>query len=119
MESGVYIACFYLADARTITVGKLGRFDFELGYYFYVGSAQQNLDKRLQRHGRRHKRHHWHIDYFSSNAKMLGAMVLDGDKKAECRTAAELKQRFEPAVAGFGASDCKCGGHLFYTKDMA
>ena len=36
-DSGVYIAVFFLAEARDISVGKLGRFRFRRGFYFCGG----------------------------------------------------------------------------------
>jgi len=99
-------------------VGRLGRFRFEAGFYLYVGSAQRNLEKRLERHARKKKPLRWHIDYLSSRAQMIGAVVAPGTKRQECELAAELGEMFEPAVPGFGASDCRCPGHLFYTPEL-
>jgi len=114
MDGGVYIAAFLLARGRWIRIGRLGRFEFPAGMYFYVGSAQRNLSARLARHGRRAKTLRWHIDYLSTNCRMLGAMVLPGGKRRECEIAAELAGRYARPVARFGASDCHCGGHLFF-----
>jgi len=113
MDGGVYIAVFLLARGRRIRVGSLGRFEFPAGVYFYVGSAQRNLSARLARHGRRTKTLRWHIDYLSTKCRMLGAIVLPGGRSRECEIAAELAARYARPVARFGASDCRCGGHLF------
>ena len=113
MDAGVYIAVFYLAEARLIRVGRLGRFRFAHGVYLYVGSAQRGLSARLRRHGRRGKPLRWHIDYLSTRAAMLGAILVPGTRDRECRLAAELAQRYGRFIDGFGASDCRCGGHLF------
>ena len=115
---GCYIAVFHLSPARWVRVGRLGRFRFEAGFYLYVGSAQRNLEKRLERHARKKKPLRWHIDYLSSRAQMIGAVVAPGTKRQECELAAELGEMFEPAVPGFGASDCRCPGHLFYTPGL-
>ncbi|MFQ6036690.1 MAG: DUF123 domain-containing protein [Sedimentisphaerales bacterium] len=32
--------------------------------------------------------------------------------------ARKLEGMFELAVPGFGASDCRCGGHLFYAPNL-
>ncbi|MHC4356132.1 MAG: GIY-YIG nuclease family protein [Planctomycetota bacterium] len=117
-DSGVYIAIFRLAEARDISVGKLGRFRFRQGIYFYAGSAQRNLAARLERHDRKAKPMRWHVDYFSVRAEMLGAITIAGPRERECEIAAELAAMFEPAAPGFGASDCRCGGHLFYTPQL-
>lgn len=118
-DSGVYIAVFYLPNREHIRVGKLGRFDFAKGVYFYVGSAQRGLSARIARHSRRDKPHRWHIDYLSCKAKMLGVVVLAGPRKRECRLAEELAGMFELVAPDFGSSDCRCGGHLFYSPDFA
>jgi len=114
VNSGVYIAIFYLAKARMITAGRLGRVLFPAGLYLYVGSAQKNLSHRLERHARKNKRLRWQIDYLSCHATMVGAVVIDGKKNLECRLAVRLATRYSRPVLGFGASDCRCPGHLFY-----
>jgi sugar fermentation stimulation protein A len=49
---------------------------------------------------------------------MLGAIMIPGQHKHECEIAKELDKMFELAVPGFGASDCNCGGHLFYVQQL-
>ncbi len=114
-DSGLYIAIFHLADCQTIQVGQFGKFDFPAGFWLYVGSAQRNLQARLDRHGRRDKLLRWHVDYLSTRAKMLGAIVIAEGKKMECQIAAKLSRRLDRPIPRFGASDCKCDGHLFYS----
>lgn len=118
MQSGVYIAVFLLAEARDISVGKLGRFRFRSGVYFYAGSAQRSLSARLERHGRKAKPMRWHVDYLSARAEMLGAITIAGPRERECEVAGELAGMFELAAPGFGASDCRCRGHLFYAPHL-
>lgn len=118
MDTGLYIAAFHLARSRNVRVGKLGRVRFRQGVYLYVGSAQRNLSARLQRHSRKKKPLRWHVDYLSSKARMLGAMMLGGPREHECELAKELGRMFELCVPGFGASDCGCGGHLFYAEEL-
>jgi sugar fermentation stimulation protein A len=86
--------------------------------YFYVGSAQRNLSARLERHSRKRKTLRWHIDYLSTKAEMLGAITIAGQRELECKLAKKLGSMFELAVPGFGASDCRCGGHLFYAREL-
>jgi sugar fermentation stimulation protein A len=114
-ERGVYIAAFRLLRRRRIQIGRLGQFQFEPGFYFYVGSAQKNLSARLDRHARRRKPLRWHIDYLSCRATMIGAVIMPGPRRRECELAEEFSARFEPAIPRFGASDCRCPGHLFYS----
>ena len=117
-DSGVYIAGFYLAEVQDISVGKLGRFGFRQGVYFYAGSAQHNLSARIERHSRKSKAMRWHIDYLSVRAEMLGAVTVTAPRQRECELAQELAAMFESAAPGFGASDCRCGGHLFYAPQL-
>jgi len=116
MDRGLYIAVFWLGGDQEIRVGRLGRFHFRKGTYLYVGTASRGLSARLERHGRKAKPVHWHIDYLSRRATMLGAIVIDRDRETECQLAASVARRFDRPVKGFGASDCRCPGHLFYTK---
>jgi sugar fermentation stimulation protein A len=118
MLGGTYIVVFRLAERRHIRVGRLGCFSFKPGVYLYVGSAQRNLSARIERHGRKNKRLRWHIDYLSTKAVMIGAMVVPGPRERECELAGELRHMYEQAVPGFGASDCGCGGHLFYAPGL-
>jgi len=69
--------------------------------YFYIGSAQQNLSARLERHSRKKKPLHWHIDYLSVKAEMLGAIIIAGPRELECQLAKDLGRMFELAVPGF------------------
>ena len=117
-DGGVYIAVFDLPEARHISVGKLGRILFRRGVYFYVGSAQRNLSARLERHSRKSKPMRWHIDYLSVRAEMLGSITIAAQRRRECELAKELAVMFESAAPGFGASDCRCGGHLFYAPQL-
>jgi len=107
---------FRLRRGRRITIGRLGRFGFPAGVYLYVGSAQRNLRARLRRHGRRAKPLRWHIDYLTAHARMLSYAVVPGSKDGECQLAAELASLYERPVPRFGASDCRCPGHLFYAR---
>ena len=118
LDSGVYIAFFYLPKAQRIRAGRLGRVSFRRGVYLYVGSAQRNLSARLNRYARKNKPLRWHIDYLSVKAEMLGAITIAGPRERECMLVRSLNKMFELAVPGFGASDCRCGGHLFYASEL-
>jgi len=98
-------------------VGHLGlqRFD---GLYLYVGSALGPGGlKRVERHRAvalgQNKTRRWHIDYLLALGELKGVFVLKTEEKLECALAQELGKRFEPAVKGFGSSDCRCETHLF------
>jgi sugar fermentation stimulation protein A len=118
LDKGLYIAVFYLPQDRNIQVGRAFKEHFQSGYYFYVGSALRNLSARLERHSRKKKPLRWHIDYLSVKAEMLGAIVISDSRWSECEIAMELAGMYEMAVPGFGSSDCRCGGHLFYAREL-
>lgn len=96
-----------------ISVGRLGETGFRAGAYAYVGSAAGGLRGRLRRHLRAEKRTRWHIDYLLERARIERVLTCYGDR-SECAIARTLAARFE-AVPGFGASDCRCRGHLFFS----
>ena len=118
MKAGIYIAIFRLDSPRTIPVGRLGKVHFPAGVYYYVGSAQRGLHARIDRHGRREKALRWHVDYLSTRAPMLGAILIPGRRQDECRLARRMAEIFALAAPGFGSSDCTCRGHLFYSPRL-
>jgi sugar fermentation stimulation protein A len=114
----MYIAVFHLPERQRIRVGQLGCFWFKPGLYLYVGSAKRNLTARIERHGRKDKPLRWHIDYLSVHAQMIGAMLVPDGRVPECELAVELAHLYELAASGFGSSDCRCVGHLFYAAGL-
>lgn len=111
---GVYLLVISVIKNIQINVGVLGNIAFEKGIYAYVGSAQNSLDKRVQRHLRKTKRKFWHIDYFldNENVKVLQVFHKIAGKSDECKLAEEMNKR-GIAVINFGSSDCNCKSHLF------
>jgi Uri superfamily endonuclease len=111
---GVYLLILHIRKNTKIRVGSLGIIDFKKGFYIYVGSAQNNLIKRIQRHCLHDKKVRWHIDYLTVNENVTVKKVLinNGNRDKECRTALILSKTAEE-VRGFGSSDCKCSSHLF------
>ena len=98
-----------------LPVGKLGPLRFDAAVYAYVGSAQGpgGLRSRIGRHLEKGKRRHWHIDYLRDHAEIDRIWVIDGSRRLECAVAARLSALAAASpVAGFGASDCRCGSHL-------
>jgi Uri superfamily endonuclease len=108
----------YLAEARTIAVGKLGTFEFPAGWYAYAGSAlgPGGLAARLAHHQRRNKTFHWHIDYLLEHADLVEIWWAIEYKRKECVWASALRSipGARVPVANFGASDCRCLAHLVY-----
>ncbi|MCD6414038.1 MAG: GIY-YIG nuclease family protein [Candidatus Diapherotrites archaeon] len=99
-----------------IKVGALGEIAFGTGSYAYVGSAQNGLKQRIERHMRDRKKMHWHIDYLLTSPKVKLARIWakEADKKEECGTARLLAKHFD-GIPHFGSSDCSCDSHMFRT----
>ncbi len=110
---GIYHLVIFLEKQTNIKIGKK-RCLFPRGYYCYVGSAMNNLEKRIQRHCNVEKKLHWHIDYLLRHAKVMDIRVKENSED-ECGLGKDLKNVGGRAVCrGFGSSDCKCETHLFY-----
>ncbi|MGB9959352.1 MAG: GIY-YIG nuclease family protein [Candidatus Bathyarchaeales archaeon] len=111
---GIYVLIISVNKNITIRVGALGNITFKKGLYAYVGSAQNNLDKRLMRHFQGAKRKFWHVDYLLANThtKALKAFYKEAEKHEECTVAREFRKKGF-AVKKFGCSDCRCESHLF------
>jgi len=116
---GVYILLIKIGKSTKKRIGALGKIDFDKGSYAYVGSAQNNLEKRVARHMSKNKKMRWHIDYLldNSSSKVIKVFYKKAGKAEECRIAKILSKTEDP-VAGFGCSDCKCGSHLFRIKNI-
>jgi Uri superfamily endonuclease len=118
MTKGIYILVVSVSKDINVNVGALGSVNFEKGVYAYVGSAQNNLEKRIERHLRKTKQKFWHIDYLldDANVKVLKVLHKKAGRPEECKVASKIGERCVP-TKGFGSSDCKCKSHLFKLKD--
>ena len=119
MVKGVYLLFLKLSKRARIRVGSLGYISFEKGLYVYVGSAQNNLEKRVMRHMSRRKKIKWHIDYLTSNknARIIATYAYKLEKRYECIIADYLSKNCLEEIPRFGCSDCRCRSHLFRLKD--
>ena len=75
-DRGSYLLVLEVAQSRRIDVGGLGKITFPKGYYVYAGSARANLTKRVERHLRRRKQFHWHIDFLRDRADSCTALPV-------------------------------------------
>jgi Uri superfamily endonuclease len=110
---GIYILKIKLKNNIILKIGKLGNIKFNNGYYYYIGSAQNNLENRIKRHLRKNKKFHWHIDNFlkDKNTKIIKIHYNNKNKDNECKTAKILLKKGIP-IKRFGCSDCRCISHL-------
>ncbi len=119
---GLYVFLLRLKSPSTLTVGALGEHHFPMGWYMYTGSAQQNLQKRVERHWRLKAKRHWHFDYLSTalDSEPVGAVVVPTTAGfTECelnRQVGNMVGNHAP-VPKFGASDCHagCPAHLYFS----
>lgn len=111
-----YILLIKIGEEPSLTIGKLGTFQFRPGFYLYVGSARRNLPARINRHLRQDKKLRWHIDYLLTQGEVVEVILVEED--AECQIANALREMPEVSlpIPGFGSSDCKCSSHLFYIR---
>ncbi|KAA0006558.1 MAG: GIY-YIG nuclease family protein [Thermoplasmata archaeon] len=112
---GSYILIAEIDKPKRIKIGKLGEIYFKKGYYAYVGSALNSLEKRIGRHIRKEKKIRWHIDYLLQHASIKKIFYKEGDEREECMIASKFDLNYIPK---FGSSDCNCKSHLFYSKNM-
>lgn len=115
-DRGLYVLVLELENDTEEEIGARGKIHFRKGYYLYVGSSKNALEKRVQRHKRRRKRVFWHIDYLRRRAKILRDIMVRTEQLKECELAFMLGTLFK-GVEGFGCSDCRCPSHLFYSKE--
>ncbi len=118
-NGGIYNLIIKLSKKTEIKIGRLGTFVFPKGFYVYTGSAQNGLEKRINRHLSSNKKFHWHIDYLLSHAKVIKVVRYVGSKD-ECKLNNVTGQSFGATqiVKKFGSSDCNCVTHLYYFKNI-
>jgi len=112
-DRGSYLLLLNLKREKKINVGKLGIISFRKGFYIYVGSAMANLSKRIERHRRLRKKHHWHIDGLRAVAEFHSVLAIRSSTRLECEIGKAFSEMAEWAIPGFGSSDCSCDTHLF------
>lgn len=116
---GVYVLVFNVGRKLQTKIGSIGRIKFDKGIYAYVGSAQNNLEKRIARHMSKNKKKFWHIDYLldSKFTKVINVFYKKSRKIEECKIADKLGKT-EILIPNFGCSDCNCKSHLFKIRNL-
>lgn len=121
-QPGTYALFLSLEQGAELTVGRLGRFWLRPGLYVYTGSAggTGGLAARLMVHLRRPRSPHWHIDYLRARARPVAVWLAEGGQRRECDWATVLAQApgLCRPIPGFGASDCRCLGHLVGLSEL-
>ena len=116
MTPGIYHLLIRLSQDADVSVGRLGNFHFQAGYYVYTGSALGGLESRVSRHLRQEKRLHWHIDYLLQHGRVIHVITHETAERLECHFNERILSLPDSRipVKGFGSSDCKCVSHLAY-----
>ena len=119
-EPGSYIVILHSSTNETVNIGARGPLQLMPGFYLYTGSAlgPGGLRARLGHHLSVSQRPRWHIDYLRRVTEVWEAWLYIGDDRKEHHWANALANTpgLAPVVPGFGASDCSCVTHLFYTQ---
>ncbi|MGK9367713.1 GIY-YIG nuclease family protein [Melioribacter sp. Ez-97] len=119
-DSGIYLLEIVVPDDFYTEIKKYEGRKFPKGFYYYAGSAQKNMRKRLERHLKKNKNIYWHIDYLTSRFNIGKIFYFNNcGKEFECDLVADLIEKFGliPAAPGFGNSDCnRCDSHLLYSE---
>ena len=122
IDSGIYLLEIIAASNIKIEHPKFNDITIPKGYHYYIGSAQKNLSKRLERHLRKEKNNHWHIDFLTSHDETFvnRIFIIPNIKKiGECRMVSKLLKNTHLNIIteNFGNSDCKnCKSHLLHSK---
>lgn len=116
---GTYVLVLRNRRAESVQVGRLGCVATTPGYYLYVGSAfgGGGLRARIAHHLRVSATPHWHIDYLRRRMRPSALCYRTGGSSEEHLWAQRIGSagEIEVAAARFGASDCACESHLFFS----
>lgn len=115
-DKGSYLIVGLIDKDKKLSIGRLEKRLFKEGYYIYVGSAMGSLSKRLNRHHKKKKSMHWHIDYLIAHFTDYKTIPIQSSEPLECKIAKDLSNIAE-SINNFGSSDCDCISHLYYIKD--
>ena len=107
----LYAVFLTLNEPQEIKIGALGTFNFPKGHYVYIGSAKKNIIHRTKRHFDVDKKKRWHLDYFRPYTIVTKIQTYQHEG-GECALSADFAKKGQYFIKHFGASDCKCKGHL-------
>lgn len=113
-DRGAYALLIHLEKNVPFARKGLGSAQFT-GELVYAGSANGpgGLQARLTRHFRRDKALRWHVDELTIRATNVEALAIAGGHECEIVEQLLASGLFEPAMPGFGSSDCTtCMAHL-------
>ena len=117
-EAGTYALILRASRARSIRAGQLGHLKVRRGTYVYVGSAfgPGGVLARVRHHEGISRAPHWHVDYLRPAVRIAEVWYSHDPIQREHQWAGILAAMRGASVPlpRFGASDCRCGSHLFF-----
>ncbi|MBB6063365.1 Uri superfamily endonuclease [Thermosipho japonicus] len=96
---------------------EIKKWNLKKGTYVYVGSAMNNLEKRVSRHLSKSKKLHWHIDYLLDKSSVKSVIMVSSNTKCEEKISLYMSQFFT-GPKGFGSSDLKVQTNLYYIDNF-
>ncbi len=112
-DRGSYMLVLHIARSRSLAIGDLGKISFRKGYYIYIGSAEEQLSRRIDQHRRTGRRPARHIDYLREQTEWVEALSIRAQEALTCVLADEMARIAGWSVSRFGTSGCGCPAHLF------
>ena len=113
---GSYLLRFDLFTDARIEAGALGIVQLEAGSHYYAGSAfgPGGVAARVARHVAGHGRLHWHVDRLRALVPVREVWFSYAVQRLEHAWARALLTLPGARLSclRFGASDCRCSGHL-------
>ena len=118
INKGSYLLLMENEIDQEIEIGKLGKIQFQKGFYVYVGSGMANLEKRVKHHQLKKKYYHYHIDYLTPDfMKIKKTFLIRSTEKLESQIALRVEKVCDNTIIDFGSSDAKENSHLFYFSE--
>jgi len=117
---GTYALVLSCPGGGCVSIGKLGELSLARGFHIYAGSAfgPGGLRARLARHALVDKKRHWHIDHLRPHVRLHAIWWVADPLRREHQWAAALGDLRATSIPlpRFGASDCHCPAHLFFSE---
>ena len=112
---GAYLLLIRLTVALRPEITRFPDAVLTPGWYAYAGSANGpgGLRARVNRHLRKGKSRHWHIDHLTEAAKEIIVHYETGGQECALMRDFQRAHDCDTPIPGFGSSDCRnCASHL-------
>ena len=112
--AGAYLLLVRLAQPLAHGIATLPATTLPAGLYAYCGSAYGpgGLRARVNRHMRKSKAEHWHVDRLTGAGDVVAVALRAGGRECDL-VEVMLAANSTVPIRGFGAADCRrCPAHL-------